>query len=222
MNSTGLSTTLEQEVKFFLPALPETRQRLADIGAEIYQRRILETNIRFDTPEGALTKQGKVLRLRSAGHCILTYKQPETPSEGAGHSPVRRHMETEILLDDLAPIEYILAGLGYQPIVRYEKYREVFRQHNTLIMLDQLPYGDFVELEGQNLEELRQTAERIGLEWAQALQTSYMGIFLTLKKTYKLNFLEASFQNFSGWDAKRTITALMNLSQGALHDRQAL
>jgi adenylate cyclase, class 2 len=222
MNSTGLSTILEQEVKFFLPLLLETRQRLAGIGAENYQRRILETNIRFDTPDGALTKQGKVLRLRNAGHCILTYKQPETPGETASHTPARRHLETEIILDDLGPIEHILTGLGFQPIVRYEKYREVYRLHNTLIMLDQLPYGDFVEFEGQNLEELHQTAEMLGLEWGHALQTSYMGIFLTLKKTYKLNFLEATFQNFSGWDAQRTSAILSNLSQGALHDRQAL
>jgi adenylate cyclase, class 2 len=222
MNSTGLSTTLEQEVKFFLPRLPETRQQLAAIGAELYQRRILETNIRFDTPDGSLTKQGKVLRLRSAGRCILTYKQPETPGETASHGPARRHLETEIVVDDLGPIEHILTGLGFQPIVRYEKYREVYRLQHTLIMLDQLPYGDFVEFEGQNLDELHQTAEKLGLTWELALQTSYMGIFLMLKKSYKLNFLEATFPNFVGWDSGRTATILSTLSQGALHDRQAL
>jgi adenylate cyclase, class 2 len=222
MNSTQPTTTLEQEVKFFLPALPETRKQLAGIGAEMFQRRILETNIRFDTPDGTLTRQGKVLRLRSAGRCVLTYKQPEAPATTAESTPVRRHLETEIVFEDLAPIEYILSGLGFVPIVRYEKYREVFQQRHTLIMLDQLPFGDFIELEGQHTEELHQAAAQLGLEWDHALQISYMGIFLTLKKMYKLNFLEATFQTFAGWDFQRTQTALATLAQGALHDHQAL
>jgi adenylate cyclase, class 2 len=222
MNSHSSTTTLEQEVKFCLADPDEIRRRLAEIGAEMYQGRVLETNVRYDTPDGALTRQGKVLRLRNAHHCILTYKQPETSSDSPSRTPVRRHLETEIILDDLAPIEHMLSGLGFQPIIRYEKYREVFRLASTLIMLDQLPFGNFAELEGQNLEELRRTAEQLGLVWNHALQTSYMGIFLTLKKTYKLSFLEATFQTFAGWNVQQTISTLSTLSQGALHDRQAI
>jgi adenylate cyclase, class 2 len=222
MNSHASTTTLEQEVKFYLAAPDEIRKHLARLGAETYQGRVLETNIRYDSPDGALTRQGKVLRLRKTSHCILTYKQPESATDSANRTPARRHLETEIILDDWAPIEHILSGLGFQPIIRYEKYREVFRLQSTLIMLDQLPFGNFVELEGQNLEELRQTAEQLGMEWNLALQTSYMGIFLMLKKAYKLNSLEATFQTFSGWDAQKTIAVLSTLSQGALHDRQAI
>jgi adenylate cyclase class 2 len=219
MQKEAKTASLEQEVKFLLPDGATLRKRMVAIGAQPYQKRMHESNIRLDSPDGSLTRQGKVLRLREAGKCILTYKQPES---AADVSPARRHLETEVVVDDLEKTAHLLEGLGFRPIVRYEKFREVYRWQTTLLMLDQLPFGDFVELEGPDLGELRQTAERLELDWHSAIQASYMGIFLTLKKTYKLAFLEASFENFKGWDAAKTQAVLSRLPREALHDRQTL
>jgi adenylate cyclase class 2 len=211
---------LEQEVKFFLNDSAELRRRLAALGARPYQPRMHEANIRFDTADGTLTRAGKVLRLRKAGPVILTYKEPEAPAPAGTPAPARRSLETEIVVDSLEKTAHLLQSLGFRPLVRYEKHREVFRWKSVLLMLDQLPFGDFLELEGPDLAELRQTAGELGLNWAQALQTSYMGIFLLLKKTYHLTFLEASFESFTGWDLQKTGSALANLPHEGINDRQ--
>jgi adenylate cyclase class 2 len=219
MNRPNRHASLEQETKFYLPDAEILRERIAAQGFAPYQARMHEDNIRFDTPEGALTRQGKVLRLRKAGRCLLTFKQPEA-SNASG--PARRHMESEVVVEDLERTAYILEGLGYIPIVRYEKHREVFSRDATLAMLDQLPFGDFLELEGPDLAEMRTMADRLGLQWGSALQASYMGIFLLLKRTYQLPFREATFANFQGWDRQKTAAVLAQLTHEALHDKQTL
>jgi adenylate cyclase class 2 len=219
MNRSDRNASLEQEAKFFLDDPASLRQRIATLGLARYQARMHEENIRFDTPDGMLTRQGNVLRLRKAGRCILTYKQPEDPHT---KTPARRHMETEVVVDDLERTAHILEGLGYRPIVRYEKYREVFLRESTLVMVDQLPFGDFLELEGPDLAQLRAMASDLGLDWARALQASYMGIFLTVKRKYQLAFLEATFEKFSGWDPQKTLAVLSQLPNEGLHDRQTL
>ena len=211
---------LEQEVKFFLDNTDEVRRRISALGARPYQPRMHEANIRFDTADGTLTRARKVLRLRKAGPVILTYKEPETPASAGALAPVRRSLETEVVVDSLDKTAHLLQSLGFRPIVRYEKYREVFQWKSVLLMVDQLPFGDFLELEGPDLAEMRQTADPLGLDWAKALQTSYMGIFLMLKKTYRLAFLEATFETFTGWDPKKTASVLASLPHEGPYDRQ--
>lgn len=211
---------LEQEVKFFLDDPAGLRRRLEALGARPYQPRMHEANIRFDTADGTLTRAGKVLRLRKAGKVILTYKEPETPAPAGTPAPARRSLETEIVVDSLEKTAHLLQSLGFRPLVRYEKHREVFHWKSVLLMLDQLPFGDFLELEGPDLAELHQTADPLGLDWTAALQTSYMGIFLLLKKTYHLTFLEATFESFTGWDPQKTAAALATLAHEGNHERQ--
>jgi adenylate cyclase class 2 len=222
MNASEKAAALEQEVKFFLDDPARMRKRLATLGARPYQPRMHEANIRFDPADGALTRGGRVLRLRKAGQVILTYKQPEAPVAAGTPPPARRSLETEILVDSLEKTSHLLQSLGFRPIVRYEKFREVFRWKTVLVMFDQLPFGNFLELEGPDLEELRQTAGTLELDWRQALQTSYMGIFLALKKTNHLTFLEVTFDNFSGWDFRQTKEILATLPHEGLYDRQNL
>lgn len=222
MNAPEKTSALEQEVKFFLEDPAQVRKRLSPLGARPYQPRMHEANIRFDTADGALTRAGRVLRLRKAGQVILTYKQPEAATAAGTPAPARRNLETEIIVDNLDKTSHLLQSLGFRPIVRYEKYREVFRWKSVLVMFDQLPFGNFLELEGPDLGELRQTAGQLDLDWRNALQTSYMGIFLALKKTYHLNFLEVSFENFSGWDFRQTAEILPALPHEGLYDRQNL
>jgi adenylate cyclase, class 2 len=222
VNSSEKAAALEQEVKFFLDDPARIRKRLSTLGARPYQPRMHEANIRFDTADGALTRAGRVLRLRKAGSVILTYKQPEAAPAAIPPAPARRNLETEIIVDNLEKTSHLLQSLGFRPIVRYEKYREVFRWKSVLVMFDQLPFGNFLELEGPDLGDLRQTADAFELDWKQALQSSYMGIFLALKKTYRLTFLEVTFENFSDWDFRKTKEILATLLHEGLYDRQSL
>jgi len=218
MNQRKEPADLEQEIKFFLGDESALRRRLEDLGAHPYQPRSHEINIRFDTADGDLTRARKVLRVREAGAVILTYKEPDPNPSPRAASAVRRLMETEITVDDLGKTVHLLHALGFRPIARYEKFREVFRWQSVLVMIDQLPFGDFCELEGPDLADLRRAAGQLGLEVRKALRVSYMGIFMLLKKKCHLAFPDATFRNFSGWDARKTVDALAALPREGRHD----
>jgi adenylate cyclase class 2 len=220
MNRQEKPAALEQEVKFYLGDTAGIRRQLSVLGARPYQPRMHEANIRFDTADGALTRARKVLRVRKAGPVILTYKEPEAAAPAGTPAQARRNLETEIVVDSLEKTAHLLQSLGFRPIVRYEKYREVFQWKSVLVMFDQLPFGDFLELEGPDLNELRQTAGKLGLDWKHGLQTSYMGIFLLLKKTHHLPFLEATFETFADWDPRKTEAVLATLPHEGPYDRK--
>ena len=138
--------SLEIEAKFWVPDLEAFRARLVSAGGKVIAPRLLEHNERFDTPDGRLRRSGEVLRLRRDQRQTLTYKRalasPETRSE------------TELEVDDLEAARNLLLGLGYIPIFTYEKYREVLGLDDSQVMLDELPFGTFIEIEGPSLESI--------------------------------------------------------------------
>jgi adenylate cyclase class 2 len=56
--------------------------------------------------------------------------------------------ESETDVADADNVRMILAGLGFNPVLRYEKIREKWTLLGCEVCLDTLPFGDFVELEG--------------------------------------------------------------------------
>jgi len=162
----------ETEVKFYVLNLMEIEIRLQDLGARLIQSRVLETNIRFDLPDARLRSERRVLRLRHDTEARLTYKSAGTNEQG-----VLSRTEIEFIVEDFERAKHFLEALGYQPIFYYEKYRTVYGLDGTLIMLDQLPYGNFVEIEGETLESIRSIADRLDLNWDAAVATSYYTLF---------------------------------------------
>ena len=64
-------------------------------------------------------------------------------------------------------------------------------------MLDELPYGNFVEIEGE-LEMLRPIAEELHLDWGKAIPASYHALFERLCNSRGLTFRDLTFENFKG------------------------
>ena len=127
-----------------MPGPAEARALVGGIGATPARPRHLEENILFDDAAGSLAGSGRTLRLREAeGRVILTFKGPRI--EGTG---VKSRPETEVVVGDLAAATRILEGLGYRRVFRYQKYREVFRFRDGEIVVDEMPIGTFVEIEG--------------------------------------------------------------------------
>ena len=48
-----------------------------------------------------------------------------------------------------------LAALGYQVDMVYEKYRTKYELEGVHLDLDEMPYGDFIELEGNDVPRSR-------------------------------------------------------------------
>lgn len=108
-----------------------------------------EINLRYDTPEGSLTRAHRVLRLRLDQRAIMTYKGPAEP----GHA-VSVRQEIEIEVSNFTSASHLLEALGYQVMIMYEKQRATYLLHDVRITLDELPFGNFCELEGPDAEKI--------------------------------------------------------------------
>ena len=74
----------------------------------------------------------------------------------------------------------MLEGLGYVVVFEYEKYRTTYSLDGVELMLDELPYGDFVELEGTSRGSGPQP-RMLGLRWEAAIPDSYHALFEQLQ-----------------------------------------
>ncbi len=181
----------ETEAKFYVVHLDRMIARLDGLKARLVQRAVLETNFRFDLPDGSLTSTGRVLRLRLDTQARLTYK-------GAGQNinGVLDRQEIEFIVEDDRKARQFLEALGYQKMMYYEKYRTTYELDDALIMLDELPYGSFLEIEGETVEQIRDISAKLGLNWNAAIPSSYTALFESLRRKMGLPFRDLSFENF--------------------------
>ncbi len=91
---------------------------------------------------------------------------------------------------------FLFNRLGYQPQMVYEKYRETYHLGTAEIVLDEMPYGDFIEIEGDT-EDIKRVAEKMGLDWNGRLLTNYLALMRQLKQHHNLPFTDLTFTNFA-------------------------
>ncbi len=134
---------LEIEKKYRLTGdhREQVRERLRELGAE-REGEEFEVNTLY---AGATLETGhSVLRLRRIGERgILTYKERVDSS-----SDLKHQHEDETRVDDPDAMDAILKDVGFRPALVYEKRRETWRLGNTEIVIDELPFGLFMEIEG--------------------------------------------------------------------------
>lgn len=183
----------EIETKFFISNLEKIVARLHELQARLIQTRVLETNLRFDLPDASLRARGQVLRLRRDTEARLTFK-----SSGQEQSGVLAREEIEFVVDDFEKARHFLEALGYREVIVYEKYRRTFDLEESLIMLDELPYGNFLEIEGQSVAQIQSTAAKLDLRWQTAISTSYTALFAVAVNSLHLTFRDITFTNFAG------------------------
>lgn len=186
---------MEIEAKFNVSAFAAIENRLRQLGARCVQDRCLERNWRFDTTDRRLAARGEILRLREDDGVRLTYKRR------ISHPEVRREIETKV--EGVEKTRALLEALGFEVAQIYEKYRQEFRWGEIHIALDQLPFGDFVEIEAPSLAELQSAASRLHLDWERRIDQTYLELFNQLKIKRHLPFSDATFDLFSTVDAVR-------------------
>ncbi len=181
----------ETEAKFYVGQLAALQQRVESLGAARIDLHVHELNLRFDTPNRDLHRLGRVLRLRQDARARMTYKDSETP-----HPGTLSRREVEFAVSDFDAARDLLLALGYQIAFTYEKYRSTYKLDRLEIVLDELPYGHFVEIEGEG--PIQATADRLGLKWDAVIRDSYSGLFERLKEKLNLQFRDLTFENFKG------------------------
>lgn len=189
MSGTGRET----EAKFYVLEPRAVERRLDDLGAVLIQPRLFEKNIRFDLPGGRLRSEGRVLRLRADNGARITYKGPSSNEEG-----VLSRVEIEFEVEDFQKAHQLLEALGYQKLVYYEKFRSIHGLHGALVMLDELPYGNFVEIEGATADDIRRISDLLRFRWDAVVGASYNALFDRVRKARGLDIRDLSFKAFVG------------------------
>jgi adenylate cyclase, class 2 len=135
--------SFEIEKKYRLSDVERDRVRvsLVEAGAE-FVRRDFEVNTIYSSP--MLRQQGGVLRIRKIkDRTILTLKR-----RVENELDVKKQIEHETEVADANELEEIVAGLGLDPILIYEKYRDTWRFRSVEVVVDELPFGLYMEVEG--------------------------------------------------------------------------
>ncbi len=140
------------------------RRRLREIGARL-QGTEFEENTLYS---GRGLKVGKnVLRLRRVGDkATLTYKERYPGGE------IKHQREDETVVNNAEAMSEILAALGFKPTLLYEKHRETWKLAQTEIVIDELPFGVFMEIEGSE-KGIRATERKIGHRDLQGESLTY-------------------------------------------------
>lgn len=180
----------EQEVKIYMPDLESLRQKLNSIGASISAERVYERNVRYDDDNTRLTNSDMLLRLREDSRVRLTYKSPSVIERG-----ISTRDEFEVEVSDFETMQRILDQLGYKPYMVYEKYRTTYQLNEVEIVLDELPYGNFIEIEGIP-SEIETALTLLDLASAERIIHSYARLFEFVKHHLELNFQDLTFENF--------------------------
>jgi adenylate cyclase class 2 len=184
----------ETEAKFYIQHPADLERRVQALGAEPSEPRVLEVNLRFDTPTGRLRRAGRVLRLRQDKSARLTYKEDSRFEGGA-----LNRREVEFSVSDFNAAREFIEALGYKVALIYEKYRTTYKLNDLEIMLDEMPYGHFVEIEGDS-RALKSTAHALGLNWEMSIPESYSALFERLRARRRLGFRDLTFGNFKGME----------------------
>jgi adenylate cyclase, class 2 len=181
----------ELELKYYVHDLARIERLLIALGAICDQPRTREINLRFDTPDNSLSYAGKALRLRYDTQARLTFKGPSQSREG-----IRLREEIEFVVDNFQAAQTFLIALGYQISIIYEKYRSGYLLGDVHILLDELPYGTFVEIEGPDPTKIITVNEQLGLNWEARIPESYTILFERLRNNMGFLFRDLIFDNF--------------------------
>jgi adenylate cyclase class 2 len=163
-----MSSHLEVEIKLPVTDPEKMAEQICSAGAQAATARVFEDNFVLDLADGRMRAARVMLRLRlTDGEGLLTVKTEVTDQ---GDYKVRQ--ETETRVSDGAGLLATLQAAGFATIYRYQKYRRLYRCANLLITLDELPLGNYMELEGE-ASDIDRFAGRLGFGRRDYINETY-------------------------------------------------
>ena len=187
------TNNVETEVKVYVTDLASIEQRLQALGAHLTAPRVYERNVRYENAANSLTKNDKVLRLRMDSRARLTYKEPIKATDDG----ISSRTELEVTVSDFETMDALLKKLGFYAAWTYDKYRTTYELDGCEIVLDELGFGLFVEIEG-DAESIEAMLAKLDLTAAKRIPASYSVLFFRVKRQLGLNFDDLTFENFKG------------------------
>lgn len=170
----------EIEAKFVNIDHEEMRELLTKIGASLEQPMRLMRRALIDSPE--MKANDAFVRVRDEGDKVtVTYKQFDELS-------VTGAKEIEVVVnsfDDTIKL-FAAAGLPYRSF--QESKRETWKLGTTEIVLDVWPWlNPYIEIEGSTQEDVQSVADKLGLQWSDAVFGDVMAAYRIQYPHLKLN-----------------------------------
>jgi len=161
----------ETEAKIALRAdeMDRIRARLIELGAQPHGVDH-EQNVVFHLKTGDGRGGRKRLRLRTFGgrsDAVLTCKGPAEKD-----AIYKSRDELEVQVSDAASVRELLEHLGFRARVEYRKRREHWCFADTIVALDSLAFGDYLEVEGSE-EDILSTLSYLGLAHRRHVRRGY-------------------------------------------------
>ena len=117
---------------------------------------------------GVLDRPGCALRLRRVNdRAMLTFKQ-RRPSSSA----IKFQDENEVVVADAEALAAILTALNFRPGLVYEKRRTRWQVGKAKVVIDELPFGLFMEIEA-SVKEIKRVEKILGAADLPAVMETY-------------------------------------------------
>lgn len=149
---------IETEKKYHLAPkrMDEITQKLIELGAT-FEKEVFEVN--YQHRGGEMDERGATLRLRKIGDfTVLTYKERVKTENGT-----KKKIEYETNVSDVDAAEAIIERLGYKLTAVYEKRRKYWHYGDVEVVVDELPFGLYIEIEGTE-DAIGKAEKKLGLK----------------------------------------------------------
>lgn len=168
-----------EQKQFVLDALEEFQAE--------YKGEDFEENVIYGG--GVLDDGSAVLRVRrTQNKTILTFKKAVQ-----NEFSIKQRVEHETEIADADEIVKIIENLGFAPRLVYEKRRRTWHFRTVEIVLDELPFGEFMEIEGA-ITAIAEAEMLLDIEDFATEHATYP--FLTLKHGKRSgDLVEARFES---------------------------
>lgn len=177
---------IEKKYRLSLKSRRAIEKRLRSLGS---QPKPLEHEENTIYCGGTLGFGLRALRLRRVnGEAILTFKE-RIPSK----SPIKHQKENETWVKNADATDAILRGIGFTPALVYEKRRTRWDVGKAKVVIDELPYGLFMEIEASE-REIKRVEKLIAGETLPVVMETYPSMTARIGKTNRKGIIEARFK----------------------------
>ena len=143
-----MALEIEKKYRIDKKRLVELTAKLGELGATFLYETFEENYLHRG---GQLEEKTAFLRLRKTDTInTLTYKEKVVTN-----GDFKQQIEFETIVSDVEATEHIIEKLGYKLSVVYEKHRKAWHIGNVEVVLDELPFGYFMEIEGSMKDILK-------------------------------------------------------------------
>lgn len=159
-----MAIEIEKKYRLDKKRLVELTAKLHELGAKFSYETFEENYLHRG---GLLDERPAVLRIRKTEkRTTFTYK------ERVSHEGDFKHqIEFETEVSDVEATEGIIERLGYKLALIYEKHRKAWHLGKVEVVLDELPFGYFMEIEGE-IDDIVKAEKRLA---ATDLETEARG-----------------------------------------------